>query len=263
LIGWSLNNRFDDVLLRTTSTKHRQSSGSISEAFAECILGSIHHFDGASNFLHRHDGCEEISWRAQWHVIAWTLAPLIVTGCGHAVRNNAPSDATMSTRTKLMTHNIRAWRDFSHQCNFHRIVDVVKEIKPDILCLNEALCPFAKPSLSASTSSSSSLATTVENCHKQVQNGFGLDCPLDPCFNPDPNPDLLQCLLLHETMTCSRQLSFCRCPMRKQGRRVTQARDLLTLRAHIVTEPSLLGAMALGGFSLPDKHPFKTFAPPF
>jgi len=137
---------------------------------------------------------EEISWRAQWHVIAWTLASLIVTGCGHAVRNNAPSDATMSTRIKLMTYNIHAWRDVSHQCNFHRIVDVVKEIKPDILCVNEVLYPFAKPSLSASTSSSSSLATTVENYYKQVRNGLGLDYPLDPCFIPSKSDQELNFL---------------------------------------------------------------------
>jgi endonuclease/exonuclease/phosphatase family metal-dependent hydrolase len=50
-----------------------------------------------------------------------------------------------SSVVRLMSYNIQAWRDSQHQDSFDRIVDCVKQTRPDILCLNEVLHPFYKP----------------------------------------------------------------------------------------------------------------------
>lgn len=74
---------------------------------------------------------------------------------------------------KLLTYNIHAWRDASHHCNFDRVVKIVEEVRPDVLCLNEVLHPFARP-LEASQ--------VVDDYYTQVRNNQGRDRQVDSCF---------------------------------------------------------------------------------
>lgn len=74
---------------------------------------------------------------------------------------------------KLMTYNIHAWRDSFHRCNFDRIVQVVNEVQPDILCLNEALHPFARPP---------SPSKKIDEYYERVQNKQGQGHPVNPAL---------------------------------------------------------------------------------
>lgn len=58
---------------------------------------------------------------------------------------SSSNDAKDKNHLRLVTYNIQAWRDSNHDCNFKRIVQVVQELQPDVLCLNEVLHPFANP----------------------------------------------------------------------------------------------------------------------
>lgn len=73
----------------------------------------------------------------------------------------------------LMTYNVHGWRDSSHSCNFDRIVKVVKDAKPEILCLNEVLHPFARPPTPS---------RQVNDYYQRVQDNKGRDHPVDPSF---------------------------------------------------------------------------------
>jgi len=45
-----------------------------------------------------------------------------------------------------MSYNIHAWRCSDHRDNYDRVLDCVKRVDPDVLCLNEVLHPFVAPS---------------------------------------------------------------------------------------------------------------------
>ena len=83
---------------------------------------------------------------------------------------------------KLMTYNIHAWRDSDHQCNFDRVIQVVNQAKPDILCLNEVLHPFATPSRTSSTPQQKSIA---EEYYNSVEHGNGKNSLINKTFIPD------------------------------------------------------------------------------
>lgn len=67
-----------------------------------------------------------------------------------------------------MTYNVQAWRDSDHVDNFRRIVDAVREVDPDVCCLNEVLHPFVAPP-----------ADDDDGYYRAVRDGrgFGLDLP--------------------------------------------------------------------------------------
>lgn len=44
-----------------------------------------------------------------------------------------------------MTYNIHAWRDASHLDNLDRLIKLINDVQPDVLCLNEVLHPFVGP----------------------------------------------------------------------------------------------------------------------
>ena len=46
---------------------------------------------------------------------------------------------------RVVTFNIHAWRDANHSCNFDRLVELLNQLQPDVLCLNEVLDPFVAP----------------------------------------------------------------------------------------------------------------------
>ena len=46
---------------------------------------------------------------------------------------------------RLVTFNVHAWRDANHDDNFVRLIELLKSLEPDVLCLNEALHPFVGP----------------------------------------------------------------------------------------------------------------------
>lgn len=50
-----------------------------------------------------------------------------------------------SRTLRLMTFNIHGWRDAEHVDNLQRLIDVINEERPDVVCLNEALHPFIAP----------------------------------------------------------------------------------------------------------------------
>ncbi|CAB9496163.1 Endonuclease Exonuclease phosphatase [Seminavis robusta] len=82
------------------------------------------------------------------------------------------------TSLKLMTFNIHGWRDSTHQCNFDRIATVVREVNPDILCLNEVLHPFATPSGSDKAANQQ----VIDDYYKQVQQNQGRGKTIHPSF---------------------------------------------------------------------------------
>lgn len=104
--------------------------------------------------------------------------------CSHALSATATQEAVSAL--KLMTYNIHAWRDSFHKCNFDRLVSAVKEAKPDILCLNEVLHPFAKPS---ATLYSEQTQREVDRYYEQVQNGKGRGKSINTCFIPNYQSD--------------------------------------------------------------------------
>jgi endonuclease/exonuclease/phosphatase family metal-dependent hydrolase len=53
--------------------------------------------------------------------------------------------ASAAKRLRLMTYNVHAWRDGVHVDNLERLIALVNEVQPDVLCLNEVLHPFAAP----------------------------------------------------------------------------------------------------------------------
>ena len=46
---------------------------------------------------------------------------------------------------RLVTFNIHGWRDEQHNDNLDRLIDLLKSLRPDVLCLNEVLHPFVAP----------------------------------------------------------------------------------------------------------------------
>jgi len=46
---------------------------------------------------------------------------------------------------RIVTYNIHGWRDAEHVDNFDRIVNLLKSLDADIICLNEVLHPFVAP----------------------------------------------------------------------------------------------------------------------
>ena len=52
---------------------------------------------------------------------------------------------TAARTIKLVTFNIHGWRDAEHTDNFDRLVELLQQLKPDVLCLNEIMHPFAAP----------------------------------------------------------------------------------------------------------------------
>ena len=54
--------------------------------------------------------------------------------------------STSVTRAlRLVTYNIHAWRDAEHAENLPRLIELLRSLKPDVLCLNEVLQPFTAP----------------------------------------------------------------------------------------------------------------------
>ena len=62
-----------------------------------------------------------------------------------ALLNAATAASAATTRLRLMTYNIHAWRDSAHVDNLERLINLINEVQPDVLCLNEVLHPFAGP----------------------------------------------------------------------------------------------------------------------
>ena len=78
---------------------------------------------------------------------------LDVTNVGlTATSSSSGSSTTRRHDLRLVTYNVHAWRDSDHCDNFDEIVQAIKDLKPDILCLNEVLHPFGKPTLSSLSS---------------------------------------------------------------------------------------------------------------
>lgn len=50
-----------------------------------------------------------------------------------------------ATTIRLVTFNIHAWRDVEHTDSLERLVELLVELKPDVLCLNEVLHPWTAP----------------------------------------------------------------------------------------------------------------------
>jgi len=50
-----------------------------------------------------------------------------------------------SAALRIVSFNIHAWRDTEHEDNFERLCTLLRELRPDVLCLNEVLHPFAPP----------------------------------------------------------------------------------------------------------------------
>lgn len=46
---------------------------------------------------------------------------------------------------RLISFNIHAWRDANHDDNFLKLVELLRSLQPDVLCLNEVLHPFTPP----------------------------------------------------------------------------------------------------------------------
>jgi endonuclease/exonuclease/phosphatase family metal-dependent hydrolase len=95
---------------------------------------------------------------------AQSLACILITlvkGSVSVVQANPPQKSI-----KLMTYNIHGWRDSFHHCNFDRVVQAVNEVGPDILCLNEVLHPFARPTQTD---------PVVVDYYTRVQHGQGRD----------------------------------------------------------------------------------------
>lgn len=107
---------------------------------------------------------------------------LLVGTLGDALAAKAISPQQQQSSVKLMTYNIHAWRDSDHQCNFDRVIQVINQVKPVILCLNEVLHPFAAPSRTCSTPQQESLA---EEYYRRVERGDGRNSLIDKSFIPE------------------------------------------------------------------------------
>ena len=46
---------------------------------------------------------------------------------------------------RIVTYNVHAWRCSGHRDNYERVEAALRELDPDILCLNEVLHPFLAP----------------------------------------------------------------------------------------------------------------------
>jgi len=53
--------------------------------------------------------------------------------------------ALPATAVRLVSLNVHAWRDSQHEDNVERVCELLRQIDPDIVCLNEVLHPFAPP----------------------------------------------------------------------------------------------------------------------
>jgi endonuclease/exonuclease/phosphatase family metal-dependent hydrolase len=86
---------------------------------------------------------------------------LLFLGCG---RHGCCEAAPRSVR--VVTFNIHAWRTAGHEDNLDQLVDLLADLKPDVVCLNEVLHPFAAPA------PDDPYWQTVKEGH-----GYGLACP--------------------------------------------------------------------------------------
>eukprot|EP00550_Attheya_septentrionalis_P011346 CAMPEP_0198303830 /NCGR_PEP_ID=MMETSP1449-20131203/57091_1 /TAXON_ID=420275 /ORGANISM="Attheya septentrionalis, Strain CCMP2084" /LENGTH=395 /DNA_ID=CAMNT_0044006337 /DNA_START=77 /DNA_END=1264 /DNA_ORIENTATION=- len=84
-----------------------------------------------------------------------------------------------SHKLRLMTYNIHAWRDASHKCNFDRLVTVIQDVQPDVLCLNEVLHPFCN-----NKNENDAMSPIFSDYYTLIQEGKGRDTPLGPSFLP-------------------------------------------------------------------------------
>ena len=57
----------------------------------------------------------------------------------------------------------------NHECNFDRILHAIKELQPDILCLNEVLHPFCNPLTTKTSSSDSESSSTPSLTEEDLQ----------------------------------------------------------------------------------------------
>lgn len=46
---------------------------------------------------------------------------------------------------RVISYNIHAWRDSEHEDNLEQLCSLLRELRPDVLCLNEVLHPFVPP----------------------------------------------------------------------------------------------------------------------
>ena len=49
---------------------------------------------------------------------------------------------TLIAAVRIVQYNVHAWRDSEHVDNLHRVIAVLKELRPDVLCLNEVRMPL-------------------------------------------------------------------------------------------------------------------------
>ena len=65
----------------------------------------------------------------RWAIVALALAPMVAA----------------DNSLRVVSFNIHGWRTADHKDNLPQLKELLRDIKPDVVCLNEVLHPFAAP----------------------------------------------------------------------------------------------------------------------
>ena len=135
-----------------------------------------------------------------------------VTNVGFTTTSSSSSSSTTNRHDlRLVTYNVHAWRDSDHCDNFDEIVKAIKDLQPDILCLNEVLHPFAKPTPSEEGGDASAIAeAAVEGYYMAIKDRHQPVPIIDQdLFVPKDVNDTYLYRLAHETHMDVSSIEFC------------------------------------------------------